>query len=171
MATLDLLLERLDQVLNSQRRFIADAAHELRTPLTAIRLQTQIALASNVEGDRREALDMLMVSVDRASRLIAQLLQLARFDPETRINTNKMPLPLDDMVRRAVGEFSVVAESRGIDLGAGRCDPVEIYANADGIRVLLDNLIDNAIRYGRHGGRIDIEAVASGEVALLEGDR
>lgn len=167
VATLDHLLERLDLVLNSQRRFIADAAHELRTPLTAIGLQTEIALASKDESDRREALEMLKVSVDRASRLIAQLMQLARFDPETRSNINKMPVPLDDMVRRAVAEFSVVAESRGIDLGAGRCDPVKIYANADAIRVLLDNLIDNAIRYGRPGGRIDIVVVATGRAAIL----
>ncbi len=168
VATLDHLLERLDQVLNSHRRFIADAAHELRTPLAAIGLQTQIALASNAEGDRRDALNMLKVSVDRASRLIAQLLQLARFDPETRSTTTKLPLALDNMVKLAVNEFSFVAESREIDLGVARCDPVQIHANADGLRVLLDNLIDNAIRYGRPGGQIDIEVVALGTGAVLK---
>lgn len=157
VATLDHLLERLDQVLNSQRRFIADAAHELRTPLTAIRLQTQIALASKVEGDRRDALNMLKVSVDRAARLVEQLLQLARFDPEIRSRAAKTPVDLEALVKRTVSEFSSSAESRGIDLGVGRGDSVRLLADADDLRVLLDNLIDNALRYGHPGGRVDVE--------------
>jgi two-component system OmpR family sensor kinase len=163
ITTLNTLLERIEQLLSTQRRFIADAAHELRTPLTAIKLQTEIALTVGSAAERQEALDLLHASVDRATRLVEQLLQLARLDPDFAARRARERVSLDALARSVVAAFTAQADTRGIDLGLGDCAAVAIDGDAEGLRVMLGNLVDNAIRYGRAGGRIDVELRATAE--------
>ncbi|MBK9020004.1 MAG: two-component sensor histidine kinase [Sulfuritalea sp.] len=164
--TLNALLTRLDHALASQARFVADAAHELRTPLTAIKLQTQVALASGRQQVDREALEMLAVSVDRASHLVSQLLLLARIESGAQASP-RGAVQLDTLVRQVVAEQSVIADSRDIDLGVGACAALQIEGHAEGLRALLGNLVDNALRYGRPGGRVDVELALDGDAAVL----
>lgn len=154
--TLNDLLVRLDQALVSQRRFIADAAHELRTPLTAVKLQAQIARRAETEAERDAALAQLVSGVDRAAHLVDQLLGMARLEPAAR-QAVFAPLALDDLVKQEVAACSSLAEARDIDLGVGECQPVILDGHADSLRMMLDNLLDNAVRYGREGGRVDVE--------------
>lgn len=154
--TLNDLLARLDTAMVAQRRFIAEAAHELRSPLTAVKLQAQIAGRSHVEGDRQFALAQLSDGIDRASHLIEQLLDMARLEPSAGQAAFE-PVALDVLVKQVTANFSPQADARDIDLGVGACEPLTLHSQADNLRMLLGNLIDNAVRYTPTGGRIDVE--------------
>ncbi|MDP2832227.1 MAG: ATP-binding protein [Pseudomonadota bacterium] len=154
--TLNDLLVRLDQALVSQRRFIADAAHELRTPLTAVKLQAQIARRADNEAEREVALTQLSNGVDRAAHLVDQLLGMARLEPAAR-QAVFAPLALDALVKRTVADVSALAEARDIDLGVGECAALTLTGQAESLRMMLGNLLDNAVRYTPSGGRVDVE--------------
>ena len=164
--TLNDLLVRLDQALVSQRRFIADAAHELRTPLTAVKLQAQIARRANSEEERDAALTQLSSGVDRAAHLVDQLLGMARLEPASR-QAVFAPLALDALAKQVVADFSTLAEARDIDLGVGECQPLTLVGQADSLRMMLGNLVDNAVRYTPSGGRVDVELRQQEGMALL----
>lgn len=150
------LLRRLDAALAAQRRFVADAAHELRTPLTAIRLQAQLAERSTEPGDRLAALAQLGAGVERAAHLVEQLLGIARLDPNVP-HAPFTPVRLDHLAATAVAEFSARADTLGIDLGLAFSEPMELSGHAESLKVMLNNLIDNALRYTPKGGRVDVE--------------
>lgn len=164
--TLNDLLVRLDQALAAQRRFIADAAHEMRTPLTAVKLQAQIAERAETTDDRKAALLNLASGVDRAAHLVEQLLGMARLEPAVR-QAVFAPLALDALVKQVVADFTSLADVRNIDLGVGVCHPVTLNAQKDSLRMLLGNLIDNALRYTPKGGRVDVELREHGHEAVL----
>ena len=165
------LLGRLDRALGAQRAFIADAAHELRTPLTAVHLQAQIAERATNEDERRLALAELRAGLTRATHLVEQLLTLAREEPGVA-ERPFAPVNLTELARSVVGEHATIAEARGVDLGlAGGAENAEqrvvIEGDAAGLRALLTNLVDNAVRYTPRGGRVDVGVEAQGEGAVL----
>ena len=164
--TLNDLLVRLDQALVSQRRFIADAAHELRTPLTAVKLQAQIARRTDNEAEREAALTQLASAVDRAAHLVDQLLGMARLEPAAR-QAVFAPLALDVLVKQVVADLSALAEARDIDLGVGACAAITLTGQAESLRMMLGNLIDNAVRYTPGGGRVDVELQEQAGMARL----
>ena len=164
--TLNDLLVRLDRAWSSQREFIADAAHELRTPLTAVKLQAQIARRAESPEAREDALARLADGVDRAAHLVEQLLAMARLEPIERQSAFQ-PVALDALVKSAVAAFSAQAEAADIDLGVGACAALSVHGQAESLRMLLNNLIDNALRYTPRGGRVDVELRATAEGARL----
>ena len=172
VAALNRLLNRLAHAFDTQRAFVADAAHELRTPLAALRLQTQLAERATGDGERRAALHSLHGGIDRASHLIAQLLDLAREEDTAAGHTYNM-CALDDLAREAVAERAGAAIERGIDLGVARADPVPVRGDHASLLRLAGNLIDNALRYTPRGGRVDVDddaAAAAGAVLLRISD-
>jgi signal transduction histidine kinase len=164
--TLNELLARLDTILTAQRRFVADAAHELRTPLTAIRLQAQIAQRSADAEERQKALTELESGVERASHLVSQLLQMARLEPGIG-HAPPTALRLDELMKTVVAAFSAQAEAGDRDLGIVRADAVEVLGQRDHLRVMLDNLVDNALRYTPPGGRVDLALIREDDRAIL----
>lgn len=160
------LLTRLNGAMAGQRRFIADAAHELRSPLTAIRLQSQLASRAPDAATREHALAQLAAGVDRAAHLVEQLLNMARLEPDAR-HVQFEPLALDALIKACVADFSALADARGIDLGVGECVPLTLMGESESLRMLLRNLIDNALRYCAPGARVDVELRADAELALL----
>ncbi len=148
------LLSRLGAALQHERAFIADAAHELRSPLTALSLQLQALAAAGSDKERHEAAMRLRAGVARATRLVEQLLTLARHQRAPA--AADAPVSLDDVVREIVSELLPLADAKRIDLGVTRSDPAVALGDSDGLRVLVRNLVDNAIRYTPEGGRVDI---------------
>jgi len=148
------LLSRLAVAREHERAFIADAAHELRSPLTALSLQLQALASAGSDVGRGEATEQLKAGVARATRLVEQLLTLARH--EQRPAHEATPVALDDLAREAVMELVPLADSRQIDLGVASAEAATVLGDADALRVLLRNVVDNAIRYTPRGGRVDV---------------
>jgi len=147
------LLERLRQAMQAQRAFVADAAHELRTPLTALRLQAQLAERADNEEDRRAAFADLKNGLERATRLVHQLLTLARQEPGVQEYT---PIELAPLLRSVVLDISPLAEHKGIDLGITAEAAGSVAGNVDALRILLGNLLSNAVQYSPAGGTVDV---------------
>jgi two-component system, OmpR family, sensor kinase len=156
VASINGLIGRLATAFSAQRRFLADAAHELRTPVTALRLQLQLLRRSTDEASREEALAELESGIARSQRLIEQLLHVARSEPDGEI-TRKEPVELGELARTVVGNLSVQADQRGIDLGAAGPSDALIQGDKDQLTVLLNNLVENALHYTPAGGVVDVE--------------
>ena len=160
------LLERLDTLLANQRRLLADAAHQLNTPLAAIRLQGQIARRATGE-ERVAALDELDKGIARVGHVVSQLLQLARLEPEA-VQPEFAPVQLRDLVTQSVIEFADRASERSIDLGLAHADPATVWGDTHSLQGLVDNLIDNALRYCPPGSKVDLELRRAGGTVCLE---
>jgi two-component system OmpR family sensor kinase len=159
------LLFRLRAALAAQRAFVADAAHELRTPLAALKLQLQLAERASEGEARAAALAELAGGLERGTHLVQQLLTLARLDPGAGQQAPAFAtVSLPELVRQAVADHALLAEAKGIDLGAARVEEgALVRGDAASLRTLLVNLVDNAVRYTPAGGRVDVSAgVAEG---------
>jgi len=140
------LLGRLDSAFGAQRNFVADAAHELRTPLTALKLQLELLRSSRDEQDRDAALTRLRQGVERASHLVGQLLALARAEPG-----QALPMADIDLVavaRMALSDAAALATSRGARIELDAPPRLQMQGDEQGLRSLLRNLVDNAVKYG-----------------------
>ncbi|WP_431289107.1 ATP-binding protein [Roseateles chitinivorans] len=149
------LMAKLDQSFSAQRTFLADAAHELRTPIAALRLQLTLLERSADELERSAATASLKLGVMRAQRLIGQLLAVARTDPAGSLDP-LLPVDLDELVRTVLEPFASAAEATGIDLGAELQGPAPVLGDTGQLAMLLDNLIENALRHTPAGGVVDV---------------
>jgi two-component system OmpR family sensor kinase len=154
LSALNRLLIRLDDSISSQRRFVADAAHELRTPLTALSLQAQLVEQARDSKERNEAIRNLRLGIARASHLVSQLLTLARQEPDAQ--RPFAHLDIAAIVRQVVGEFAPLADNKRIDLGIGDNQSRFVNGDEEALRILVGNLVDNAIRYTPEGGKVDV---------------
>lgn len=166
VVALNHLLGRLEGALQAHRTFIADAAHELRTPLAAVQLQIQIARRARTDTERAEAFAQLEEGVKRSIHLVQQLLTLAREEPEL-VERVTGPVELAQLARQAVADHASLAEAKDIDIGVEGEQPVWITGNAEALRAMLGNLIDNAIRYIQRGGKIDVATHSQDNHAVL----
>ncbi len=164
------LFARIGALLEKERRFTADAAHELRTPLAAIKAHAQVALAEPGEAGQRAAISGVVEGVDRATRLVNQLLLLARLDPQVALPI--APVRLDEVARDCVGGLAAWAAGEGVDLGlVDDGTGTTVMGDAALLGVLARNLVDNAVRYTPSGGRVDVAVeVAEGRVLLRVAD-
>ncbi len=160
------LMARLAVAFVAQRRFLADAAHELRTPTTALRLQLQLLKQAPDASARADALAELEAGVARTQRLIEQLLQVARSEPDGEaLRADRVDLA--ELVHSVVGTLSVKADRHGIDLGASIATDAVVCGDAEQLIVLLNNLVENALRYTPEGGVVDVVAgLHEGQPAL-----
>ena len=168
-AELNNLLGRLGRALESQRKFVADAAHELRTPLAAVQIQAQLLERAPGGEERQLALQRIRVGIDRASHLVRQLLTLARLAPEAA------PVPaavvdLGALAREVVAESAPLALRAGIDLGLTECTAAAVGGDGESLRVMLGNLVDNALRYTPRGGRVDVAVHSGNDVVVTVAD-
>jgi two-component system OmpR family sensor kinase len=163
------LLDRLDRALDAQRAFVADAAHELRSPLAALALQAQLAQRAVSQQERDRTLADLREGLTRATRVVEQLLALAREEPGV-VERTPVPVDLAEIARDVVAALSPLAAEKSIDLGVAQADRVSLTADRDALGTLLANLVDNAIRYTPNGGRIDVEVRArdGGELVVRD---
>jgi two-component system OmpR family sensor kinase len=155
------LLGQLGAALERERGFMADAAHELRTPLTALHLQMGTLARATNEAERADAMEKLSAGVQRAIRLVEQLLSLARQEPRAVVIRRR--LRLDDLAREVVAEMVPLADARKIDLGISASQPAYVLGDPDALRTLVRNLVDNAVRYTPVGGTVDISVQESAD--------
>ncbi|TRZ55404.1 MAG: two-component sensor histidine kinase [Rhodocyclaceae bacterium] len=157
------LLKRLSAALAAQRAFIADAAHELRTPLTALQLQAKLIERANTQPDRAAAVADLKRGLVRASHVVQQLLTLAREEPGGGSPRSYAHVDLVSLAGIVAADYTLLAESRGIDLGLGKSVAnATVSGDADALRTLIANLLENAIRYTPGPGRVDIAVAVEG---------
>nr|WP_298139033.1 ATP-binding protein [uncultured Pseudomonas sp.] len=156
-AALNRLLMQVNQLLDQEKRFIADAAHELRTPLAVLRIHAQNALDAEDPLDREEALRQLGVGVNRATRVVGQLLTLARLDPNG-VQLTMVELDLLGFFRNELAELIPLALDRQqeLSLEADETGDYRLIADAPSLGTLLQNLISNAVQYTPVGGRIQV---------------
>lgn len=151
------LMLRLDEVLTFQSRFIADAAHQLRTPVAGLKAHIELALREEDPADTRRALAHLYTSVQRLSHLVSQLLSLARNEPNTVSKLELAPLDLNKLAFEVTMDWVPEAYRKKIDLGFEDAEKrVVIAGDPARLTVLINNLLDNAIRYSREGGRVTV---------------
>ena len=153
---LNLLFGRVRQAFDAQKNFVAEAAHELRTPLAALRLQVQGLQRARDDATRQVAVDRLLAGIDRATRLVEQLLMLARQQAQPSSNETAQPVSLAELATEVIAEAVPRATARHIDLGLGQSDAGQVSGHAEPLRILLGNLLDNALKYTPEGGVVDV---------------
>ena len=165
------LMERVRGVLDFQARFIADTAHQLRTPVAGLKAHIEVALREKTLAQTRTALAHLYTSAERLAHLVGQLLSLARNEPHSARTENFAPLDFNKLTLEATTEWVAHAYKKNIDLGfdsAGR----EVMVRGDATRLteLINNLVDNAIRYTPPGGRVTVHVRAEPRPQLVVSD-
>lgn len=165
--TLNAMVGRLAESLESTRQFTADASHEFMTPLAQIRTEAEVALqAERPAAEYADVLRSVIEEVERLTRLAGQLLSLAKEDAQAS-EPHFDDCPLGSVVRSAVAAAEPTAAQAGVTLALGPMADVTLSIDADRLRQVLDNLLQNAIRYNRPGGRVDVSLqVAERHVAI-----
>lgn len=152
------LMERFSNVLETQRRFVADAAHQLRTPIAGLKTQTEYAMRQTNFDTLRQVLPQIYASVERTNHLINQLLKLARSEVLLDQPHDFEPLNLDVLLRDVTAEWVPMAMKKDIDLGYENLSNSTVTVNGNKIllREMLANILDNAIRYSPTGGKVTV---------------
>jgi two-component system sensor histidine kinase QseC len=153
--TLNRLFGRVGQTLDNERRFTSDAAHELRTPLAALRMQLQVAQRTPDDEERHAAVDKALRGADRMGHLVTQLLALARLESSGSAGDMRS-VDLNGLVGEVAADLAVMAADKGVVLELDAAASGDVNGNPDLIRVLVRNLIDNALRYTPPGGRVAV---------------
>jgi two-component system OmpR family sensor kinase len=160
------MIARVQQGIEAEKRFVADAAHELRTPIAAMQLRVDNLANAPDEASRAERVQDLREALSRSATTIRQLLELARAD--ARLEDAPMtPIDVRELIQRLVADLLPVADAQKIDLGVKRFEPTRVNAREGELRMALRNLIENALRYTPAGGCIDIEVFEEGEHAIV----
>lgn len=165
--TLNALLERLDQALQQQRHFIADAAHELRTPIAALQLQLDLLTRASSATERERAQIELGRGIRRATQLIQQLLTIARSEVPPEEAAQPL-LELPACASAALERHLPTARARDIDLGVTRLEPLHIRCTPVALDTVLDNLLGNAIRHTPPGGGVDLAIYRDDAQVVIE---
>ena len=161
------LLQRLDRAMKTQRDFVADAAHELRTPLTALQLQAQLAERATTEAERNQGFAYLKEGLKRATHLVQQLLLLARQESGAT-QTLHTKIDLASLVTRVIGEHIPLAQAKRIVMQVNSEEATAVLGDVEALRIMIGNVIDNAVHYTPELGEIDVVLTPEGERAVLD---
>jgi two-component system sensor histidine kinase TctE len=172
-SALNHLLAAVQRQIGAQKRFIGDAAHQLRTPLAGLQSQTKLALEAATDDEQRKRLELVHQSADRSAHLVAQLLTLARTEPDAAAQMRRGHFDLRAFARESVVQLVPRALRAGQDLGFDEdaadatYAAVPVNANAMLLREALANLIDNAIQYAQPGAEVTVRVRQQDQSALL----
>lgn len=167
ISSMNALFERFDNALAAERRLTSAAAHELRTPLAAVKVQAQVAARARNSEEAARALGNLVTCIDRAARMVDQLLTLARLDSLAASPAQHATLRLDEVTAQVIDELAPLIDQHALRL-AKSLAPATVEGMEFGIAVLMRNLIDNAARYTPRGGTLRVATGQHGELAYAE---
>lgn len=167
VSSINTLLHRVSEVTQRERAFIADAAHEMRTPLAALRINAEALRQPRDEAARLELLDNLLRSNDRAARMVGQLLKLMRSDAAYAA---PQAMALEQLVQDRMAVLDALAAQRGVELELllEEAGPVRICGERESLTSLIDNLVENAIKYSPPHGLVTVWVGTQGEWARLQ---
>ncbi len=169
VGSLNDMLARLSQTIEMQKRFIADAAHQMKTPLAGMRMQSELALRQLDPDEIHRSLEQLAKSSESATRLVNQLLALARAENQPHAGIAMVMLDLNTLARATVQDWVQASFAHRIDLGFEQSEaPLDIEGSPLMLRELLSNLIDNALRYTPAGGSVTVRVRSDAGQAVLE---
>jgi signal transduction histidine kinase len=170
VGSVNALLARVRDAFAAQRRFVQDAAHELRTPITAVALQLENVRRDLPAGACQQSFAQLEAGVSRAQRLVDQLLKLSR--QEAPLPEPSAPVDLQAQVHQSVDGLIALADQRHIDLGveidASVAKAAVLRCASGDLRSVLDNLIENALRYTPEGGVVDVRLAGGPSGPIIE---
>jgi len=162
LAVLNALLGRVDEALESQRRFVADAGHAIKTPLTILRGDVDVALRRDrAPEEYRAVLRQALADLRDVSGLAEDLITLARSDGGA-LEADFVVIPVRDLLRKVVHRFRGAADRSGVRLEVGAEADASVHGDPALLDRALSNLVDNAIKYGGAGGRVVVRALAEG---------
>ncbi len=165
---LNKLLARLKSAIEREKRFSGDAAHELRTPLAGLKAQTQVALQTTDEIERRLALQKVLKGVDRSSHVVQQLLTLSRLVPDSGVSQDNIPVEVGKIAAEIIADLAALALNKHIEIELlGTSEPNIILGNPIAIGILIRNLVDNAIRYTPNHGHVTVSLTQSKQHIIL----
>lgn len=164
---LNLLFQRVRKAFEAQKNFIADAAHELRSPLSALKLQAEVLRRASDEATRTLAFNRLSAGVDRATRLVEQLLVLARHQAAPSDVDLAESIDLTELVQASLADTWGYATARKLDMGLTAADSCSVLGHREALKILVRNLLDNAIKYTPEGGTVNVAVVAIGVTTVL----
>ena len=156
------LFQRVEQTLEAERRFTADAAHELRTPLAALQAQLQVAQRARDRDEHDRSLQQLQSGLTRAAHLVDQMLLLARLDPESGL-PDPQTVDLAALTEAVCADLGPQILARNIDFDFESVSDATLSGQAEWLRVLIRNLVDNAVRYTPEGGKVAVGITRDGE--------
>ena len=166
-STFNDMIARLEASFRQIRQFSADASHELRTPLTIIKGETELALRKPRSPEMyREALESNLEEIDRMNRIVEELLFLSRADlGEIKVASD--PVQLDSLIQEVQQQAIVLGQDRQVETTLGRVEPAQVLGDEWRLREMLLNLVDNAVKYSRHTGTVQLSLVRDGNMACL----
>ncbi|MGB7184471.1 MAG: HAMP domain-containing sensor histidine kinase [Burkholderiaceae bacterium] len=157
------LMERLSSQLRRERELVADVAHEMKTPLAIAQTNLGILQTSQSPERRRDATSDLKAGINRSNRLIQQLLRMARLEQELDFVAQKRLIDLAEFIRERVAQAAVLAHEHRLQIELDAPETCPATIDVDAIAAVVDNLIDNAIKYSPPGGRVFVRLIQTGE--------
>ncbi len=162
-AALNRVLAQIQELMGRERRFIADAAHEMRTPLAVLRVHAQNLMEAGNEQSRRESLQHLIVGVDRTTRLVNQLLTMARLEPQAGVPAPAV-IDLPATVRESLVQMTPWLLSKGLELVLDVSDDIDpVRIDPVSIDIALNNLVTNAANFSPPNGLITVRLARQGD--------
>lgn len=166
--SLNLMISRLEDAINSSKQFVADASHELRTPLAVLRGELEaLAQDAQLKAQTRETLGSMLEEVDRLAEIVEGLLALSRLDTGEG-KTQWVRFDLAELAVTTAGQMSLLAEDKNIAVVCESSSPVMIQGDPSRLKQVVVNLLDNAIKYTPNGGRITLKISQDNGCAVLE---
>lgn len=164
---INLLLRRMHHAFDAQKNFVADAAHELRSPLAALKLQVEQLRRSNTDKDREVAVQRLGCGIDRATRLMEQLMVLAKQQANADLLSNARPVEVNRLCLLAFNDVFPLAQQKHMDMGLMQSDECYVVGQEDALRIMLCNILDNSIKYSPERSKIDFRVKSSARSVSL----
>jgi heavy metal sensor kinase len=166
-ATFNEMIARLDASFQQVRRFSADASHELRTPLTVMKGEAELALRRvRPAEDYRLVLESALEEIDRMTQIVDELLFLSRADMG-EVAMESLPVRLDALVEDIQRQAGVLGQEQGVQVLCGKVEPITVLGDELRLRELVLNLVDNAVKYSRPGGKVELTLDSAEDLARL----